>query len=379
MAARRARNIVIPLLVFAASLGAVEVAVRALLPHYSSRDFFLTLFGDPPDGTPSEQQPLFEGDPVLFWRLRPGVERTIWDFTVVSTNEQGLRHAGPVERKRPGVLRIVCLGDSVTFGYRIPLAFPDAPEQYDRGDAAYPGRLERLLRSRYDGREVEVVTLAVPGYSTHQGRLLLERWIERLEADVVIICFGFNDVALKPSPDDVVMSRGAVATALRAVMSSSQALLHAWRWWTARPREDAPVPTSLEPRVSVEHYVSNVEAMVELARESGARVLVVGPVYRDLETNPPEGQRLRFYRSRLREALEARGVPYLEIVELTEAAHPANEPLFGEHIHPSSMGHQLMAQRILEALRREGLLEPPRPDGPSGSARLGFSPSAGCA
>jgi lysophospholipase L1-like esterase len=130
--------------------------------------------------------------------------------------------------------------------------------------------------------------------------------------------------------------------------------------------------------VPVERYVENVLAMVELARAAGAGVLVVGPVYRDLRTNPPEGKRLRFYRASLREAMQSRGVPYLEIEELTEAGYPANEPLFGELVHPSSMGHELMAQRILAALDREGLIDAPPSDPSRSSARVRLSPSAGC-
>jgi lysophospholipase L1-like esterase len=355
MAARRTRRILAPLLVCVALLAAGELAVRALLPHYASRDFFLTLFGDPPDGTPPEQEPLFAGDARLFWRLRPGV-RTIWDFTVVATNAQGLRHDRPIGAKRPGTLRIVCLGDSVTFGYRVPLVFPDAPDQWDRTDAPYPGRLERILRKRFPGRDVEVIALAVPGYSTHQGLLLLERWIGRLAPDVVVICFGFNDVSLKHWPDEVVMSRDRLDTALRAVLSSSQALLHAWRWWTSRPDPEAPPPPAPQPRVSPERYLDNVTAMVDLARAHGARVLVVGPVYRDREEAPHEAQRIALYRHLLQQAMQALGVPFVKIDELTEDGWPANEALFGERIHPSSSGHQRMAERVADALVRDGLV-----------------------
>jgi lysophospholipase L1-like esterase len=355
MATRRAAKLAAPFLACVALLLGVELAVRALVAHHASRDFFLTLFGDPPDATSPEHEPLFEGDPRLFWRLRPGV-RTIWDFTVVSTNAQGLRHDGPIGAKPPGALRIVCLGDSVTFGYRVPLVFPDAPEQWDRTDAPYPGRLERILRERFPGREVEVIALAVPGYSTHQGLLLLERWIGRLEPDVVVICFGFNDVALKYRPDDAVMTRDPVDTALRAVVASSQALLHAWRWWTARPDPDAPPPPAPQPRVSPERYLGNVTAMVDLARAYDARVLVVGPVYRDREEAPQEARRIALYRGLLAQAMGMLGVPYLQVDELTEDGWPANASLFGERIHPSSAGHQLLAARVADALVRDGLV-----------------------
>lgn len=353
----RAR-IVVPLLVFAAVLVAIELGVRLTLPHYASRDFFLTLFGDPPDGTPKDQQPLFEGDPVRFWRLRPNVERTIWDFTVVSTNAQGIRHDRPIEDKPAGRFRILCVGDSVTFGYRIPLVFPDKPDEYDRNDAPYAGRLERLLREQFPGRDIEVIALAVPGYSTFQGRSLLEDTIDWLEPDVVVLCFGFNDVAMKHFPDRVVMSRAFFPTAARTVMSSSQTLLHAWRWWTDRP--DAPrvrVPQP-EPRVSRKDYVANVAAMAALAKEHGAAVLVLGAVYRDRTTNPKEAARMTQYRKDLRAAMQERGIPYLQIDELTEDAAATNGPQFGEHVHPSSIGHQTIAEHLRDKLRADGVLAP---------------------
>ncbi|MBY0276694.1 SGNH/GDSL hydrolase family protein [Candidatus Binatia bacterium] len=355
--------ILLPLLVFAFVLGGIEIGVRMRMPPISSRDFFLALFGDPPDRTPSDRQPLFEGDPVLFWRLRPNTDRAIWDFTVVSTNAQGLRHDRPIVDKPRGRFRIVCVGDSVTFGYRIPLVFPDAPDGYDRNDAPYPGRLERMLRAQYPDRDVEVIALAVPGYSSWQGRLLLEQTIDWLEPDVVILCFGFNDVALRPDPDALVMASDPVSTTLRRVMSSSQALLHLWRWSTERAAARAAAappaePRTPGPRVPLADYVANMDAMAELAKEHGARVLVLGAVYRDRTTNPPEAQRMDAYRSALAERMRQDDVPYLQIEELTENGAPANAELFGEHIHPSSNGHQRMADRIFTALLANGMLAP---------------------
>ncbi|MBM4246763.1 MAG: SGNH/GDSL hydrolase family protein [Deltaproteobacteria bacterium] len=351
--------ILLPLLAFAVLLAGIEVGVRMRLPHFASRDFFLTLFDDPPDGTPPDQQPLFAGDPVLFWRLRGNVDHAVWDFTMVSTNAQGLRHDRPIEDKPAGRFRIVCVGDSVTFGYRIPLVFPDAPEHYDRNDAPYAGRLERMLRAQYPGRDVEVIALAVPGFTSFQGRLLLEQTIGWLEPDVVILSFGFNDVAQRPRPDAVVMAPDLVSTTLRRVLSSSQALLHLWRWYDARaaqrPAVEQPTPGE---RVSRLDYVANMDAMVQLAAEHGAAVLVVGAVYRDRTTNPPEARRMSIYRGTLQEAMRLENVPFLQIDELTENGAPANDELFGEHIHPSSNGHQLMAERILAALAEHGMLQP---------------------
>jgi hypothetical protein len=62
------------------------------------------------------------------------------------------------------------------------------------------------------------------------------------------------------------------------------------------------------------------------------------------------------YRKSLRAAMEKRDVPFLEILELTEAAGTVNEGFFGELIHPNHMGHRLMASELLKLLDSKKLL-----------------------
>jgi hypothetical protein len=63
--------------------------------------------------------------------------------------------------------------------------------------------------------------------------------------------------------------------------------------------------------------------------------------------------------------MTAEGIPYLEIPILTEAGWPENEMLFGEAIHPSHLGHRVMARAILEFLSSRGLLAGMRVPPPS--------------
>jgi lysophospholipase L1-like esterase len=138
----------------------------------------------------------------------------------------------------------------------------------------------------------------------------------------------------------------------RLLPAKSQALLHAWRWVHSRPgATGAPVP-----RVSVEGFVANHRAMVDVARAAGALVAVIGPVYRDRVEYPPEGDLIAARRTALREAMTRAGVPYLEVPELTESAWPANRPLFLEHIHPNHKGHRLLAERLLPFLAGQEML-----------------------
>jgi lysophospholipase L1-like esterase len=250
------------------------------------------------------------------------------------------------------------VGDSVTFGFRVPLVFAKAnrPEDQQAEWLPYPARLEKALRAANPGRAVEVIPLAVPGYSSHQGLAWLRRDLAELQPDVVTLLFGWNDIGFRPQPDRLAMKTDAVSVASRAALARSQALLQLWRFWHA-PRGDGAALTRAQfLRVPREDFVENHRAMVALARAQGARAVVLGPVYRDRVEHPSEAIFIASHRSALRAAMAADGVPYLEFPELTEDAYPRNQPLFLEHIHPNHKGHRLLAEALLAYLGSQGLL-----------------------
>jgi lysophospholipase L1-like esterase len=215
--------------------------------------------------------------------------------------------------------------------------------------------MEAWLRAANPGRAVEVLPLAVPGYSSHQGRAWLARDLRAYAPDVVILLFGWNDISLRARSDDESMPTGAVQVLARGLVSRSQALMHAWRW-VHPPSAARAAPTGAVPRVGRQRFVENHLHMAALARGSGAAVVVVGPVFRDAVEHPDEAARMRDYRAALRQAMQAHGIAYLEVAELTEAAWPANEKLFLEHIHPSHAGHRVLARALLSFLAARGLL-----------------------
>jgi hypothetical protein len=86
-------------------------------------------------------------------------------------------------------------------------------------------------------------------------------------------------------------------------------------------------------------------------------VIVIGAPYRDSVTNPPEAALMTHYRKLLRTHMKQKGISFLEVTELTEAAHPSNQGWFGELIHPNHMGHRLMAAELLELLSAERITD----------------------
>lgn len=333
----------------------IEFVVRLSLPELPPlkvylRDLYPHLDNERRD------RPIFEGDALLGWRLRPNLENAWWDYTLFSTNEWGLRHPRPIQRKDEGLTRIVCLGDSVTFGYRVPVSWPNAPLRVDPEAQPYPSLLEQRLRELNPDRSIEVVAMAVPGYSSHQGLAWLRHDIDRYDPDLVIACFGWNDTDLRTRPDHETLPMHPMARGARRLVAWSQTF--AWlvsQVTQARTENGAPGSSSQVPRVAAEQFVRNMMAMGRIARDHGSEILFIGPIYRDGESTPAQARRMSACRDGLREAAAVEGFDYTQIDLLTEAYYPQNQQYFGEVIHPNHLGHRLMADHLLEFLNQSGL------------------------
>jgi len=166
-------SIVLALVSSAISLVGGELVYRAVLDvRYQARIAAFT----------SETWVLVPDNPLVF-RLPASHEGRVKmlsadDYTPYRTNADGFRDA-PRGAKRPGVPRVVVLGDSYTFGWGVDDAQP------------YPQRAEAQLRER--GIQAEVINAGVPGYNTEQEALLLAEVMPKYRPDMVVLGYVMND------------------------------------------------------------------------------------------------------------------------------------------------------------------------------------------
>lgn len=97
-------------------------------------------------------------------------------------NRRGYRGPEIQEPKAAGVTRVVCLGESSTFG------------AFVRDDQTYPAQLAHILRERAPARAYEVINLGVSEFTTGWLGPMLEREVLRLEPDIVAFLGGHNDI-----------------------------------------------------------------------------------------------------------------------------------------------------------------------------------------
>lgn len=103
----------------------------------------------------------------------------------LTTNSYGLRDDEFPMKPTPGTFRVLCLGDSLTFGVGV------------KAQDTYPKQLESLLNS--DGsKQFEVINGGVPAYDTWQEVAYLREYGWQFEPDLVIVGVYTNDIVPKP-------------------------------------------------------------------------------------------------------------------------------------------------------------------------------------
>ncbi|MEX2496661.1 MAG: GDSL-type esterase/lipase family protein [Woeseia sp.] len=142
---------------------AAEVLLRAIAPQN---------FDIHPRG-------LYTADASVGYVLSPGVTGTLErsEFSHdVSIGPAGLRGPDPRPRQ-PNTFRVVCLGDSFTWGFGVG------------DDEAFPSVLERRLANRYPAIDAQVVNAGVPGYGTYDELRFLQSRLDLLDPDLLVLTF----------------------------------------------------------------------------------------------------------------------------------------------------------------------------------------------
>jgi lysophospholipase L1-like esterase len=247
-----------------------------------------------------------------------------------------------VERDRTGTLgaaskRIVCVGDSFTFGVYFPAA------------SSYPRRLQAHLDAACGAGAVEVVNAGRPGRPTSEIRSLLPELLARVRPDVVVVLGGVNDR----------WNHGFGSPPLQFLADHSR-LFKAARVWLAarsggrldddRPRAGDTMEGAIviDDATLVERVAANLRAIAGTIRESGATpIFLTYPAREPAFSAPSEA---------LRAAAAATATRLIDLgpIFVRElAARPDLELLIPADGHPYPSGNDLMARSVAEVLLEE--------------------------
>lgn len=242
-------------------------------------------------------------DPAYGYLMKPG-QRVSTYGDPIEINALGLRGPPVLEPKREGVVRILFLGDSITYG----------GGRIDEGDL-FCRQIETFARS--DGFRVEAVNVSAPGWSPQNWTA----WVEShgtLDADLVVVVLPETDRA-RP-----------FATLETARLLEHEPSLRLGAIWLrvaglfarAEPKTEDPLP-------------KNVDALRRLKQkvEPAALVAVFVPS-RDPDAHPERWPPF--------EAL------FPGALDLRSRLEPGD---FLDEVHLSALGHHAVAEALYPRLR----------------------------
>lgn len=295
-------------------------------------------------------------DPDLMWALRPNLVDVPQAYSfkgkmqewTVCTNAQGLRN--PPLSPKNGRYRILVLGDSRTYG----LGVGDTETWTHYAQAAFDAK---------QAGSVDVVNAGVSGYASFQGLQYLRREGPKLEPDMVVACFGYNDAAQIPDPgigdcdwENPRASRFAFITVLKNAIQNVGL---------------GRVPV-FSPRTSRLRPGEFLDCMVEMKQwcdvHGATLVLLAWPALSELigdELNQ------RHYGSVV---LAAGKVTRAPVIDVSDTLDAHIERIFLDDIHLNPEGNRLIAEYTVETIgkmytggplsameKRPAFTSPPRP------------------
>jgi lysophospholipase L1-like esterase len=276
----------------------------------------------------------------------------------ISHNSHGFRGAEFNLEKAEGFLRIVCLGESTTYG---STTYGDGVSDQE----TYPACLQQKLVS--SGYPVELINAGVPSYTSSEVLLNYIFKIEPLKPDWIVYYFTINDI--RP----------------RQIGPISRDYREFCRLWSARPklRSVREILTYFRYRKSINYRVrnllhvnhsknnilqtdgrvfrANVRDLLTLATAHSCRVLVVCPRYRnltgntdsDLQADDPMSRAVAEHRAIAFELAKEFGQPSLDMVPLMPKPPWSGveaSDTYVDSVHMTARGYSLFAEHIAKVL-----------------------------
>jgi HEAT repeat protein len=243
-------------------------------------------------------------------------------------NAEGLRDRAHSEARPQDVWRVAVLGDSVTEGFGLDAA------------QALPRELERQLEA--DGERVEVLSVAVRGWSTRQQRIAYHRIARRYRPDQVLVATCLNDITelalqLRPPPR------------LLRVLHRRSAIVR--RVVDAGHREQAQVEELFGGRPDLTAYFAEIERLRREVEEDGAELTVAVLPYRfQLAPGAPPAS----VQSEITAWCAAES---LRCLDLRPALGPLGPAAFVDENHLSREGSAAVASALRALLPRRSMAE----------------------
>lgn len=284
-------------------------------------------------------------DDLTFWKFKPSSkanldpDKMLWKSpTLYNINSHGFRGDEFTIKKEPGTIRIIAIGDSVTFGLLVPK------------DKTYWKLLERKLNQILAPLKFEVISAGVPGYTSYQGLQLLKHELLSYSPDIIVSYFG-NSNEFYPHTYTDREYADKIKESLLQKLSQKSLTVGFLVSVVQKIKTLAPAPSQnqdtmdVTSRVPLDDFMEDLTEIVDVTKKSGGIPILVVPPHSSNES-PTADRYGSVVRSLSNSALIADTDSQFEKL--------GRDSLFSEdYIHPNEAGHQVIADTIYEILIKE--------------------------
>ncbi|MDD2902158.1 MAG: GDSL-type esterase/lipase family protein [Syntrophales bacterium] len=269
----------------------------------------------------------------------PGSRDYYWHGHLYRVTPEGFRKA-EWPRKSPQVLRIIALGDSLTYGEGVA------------AEETYPAVLNRLLNRTY---RVEVLNLGVCGHQVSDIRGVLDRHLKELNPDLVIYGMCLNDYLPSRMPQyngeqgALPLPRGfkdylARNTAVFAFLTNKyDALLRRWHW-RRDFFDDILLSLEKDSRLKKE-FVANCATMSQAVATRGKP-----PILALVVTQFPKDPRGRLLADKSQDLMRQAGMEVLDDQPYFRGRAEEQFSVSPWEGHPNAQCHRIFAQILYDGL-----------------------------
>ncbi|HSG99554.1 MAG TPA: SGNH/GDSL hydrolase family protein [candidate division Zixibacteria bacterium] len=342
-----ARKFLYSVIVFVAFFALLEVNLRLIgVESFAENQFF-------PLNRDVSFVGIYDKDSELFWRLKKDILAESRTFSSLSyrINRDGFRGPEIVEDNRQTIL---ALGNSCTFGWGVV------------ADSIFTARLQQRLA------DYRVLNRGVPGYSSHQGRILYERVTSRIAPEITLIMFGWNDhwpagadisdQEHDPLPQWALDAQNSLSRLRTFQMLRRVTLDLSAPDESARPRFDL---VAGKRRVGLSEFKDNLQAIIQRARSVGSEPVLLIPPIAALEVYLPDAGASAFHdlHARYQRAIAETAAATSTLLIDLQPAFDGRKDLFDypleDPAHFNAAGHAVVADEVLRLLRDETRLASP--------------------
>lgn len=354
-------------LAFTIELKNFFLLIGSILCCLIALEIFLRLW-DPPLAKPKLLQ-IYRSSPVFGHELTPGVKGAGVLRNTIFINSAGFRDKEYPIEKESEIYRIMVIGDSFTFGMGVNLE-----DTYVKG-------IEKLLQN--ENNNLEVINCGVTGYVMWQNYEVLKRKALPYKPDLVILGIFLNDILQSKPPyknfsewkgsnifeekqnnglKNKLYVRNYIKNLdrkfkfrnryrrghnyLKTIEERKKTVIQSANW-------DKIMYGKLEKRRYIE-FEDTLNKFVKTAKIANCHVLVAY-IPDAVQLHDSQGQEINKF---IKQICQKRGIPFVDITPKFEMeSNPSSLYLFPVDAHTSPKGHKLIAESIVEEIKKTGILK----------------------